>query len=77
MSVLRAMNSTPNLEGPRREQPDELDDVLVLANEVMRVGQGMEPTNATDYPFIYKRENAKNITVVKDGDRCVSMTGMC
>ncbi len=70
------MNCTPNLEGPRRAGPDDLDGILVLANEVMRVGQGMKPTIATDYSFIYNRKNAENIMVVKDGDRCVSMAGM-
>ena len=65
-----------NLEGPGRAQPDELEGILVLANEVMRVGQGMKPTFATDYSFIYNRKNAENIMVVKDGDRFVSMVGM-
>ena len=62
-----------NLEGPRPARPDELDDVLVLANAVMR--EGRAPTIATDYPFIYNADNADNIIIVRDGDLVVSTTG--
>ena len=67
---------TPNLKGPLRAQADELDGILILANEVMRIGQGRKPTIAIDYSFIYNPKNAENITIVKDGDRVVSMAGM-
>ena len=70
------MNNTQNFEGPRRAEPDELDSILVLGNEVMRLGQARKPTIATDYSFVYNRKNAENITIVKDGDRVVSMAGM-
>ncbi len=63
-----------NLEGPRPARPDELDDILVLANAVMR--EGRAPTIATDYKFIYNDENAGNIIIVRDGDRVVSTTGI-
>ena len=70
------MVSTKNLEGPRQARPDEIDAILVLGNEVLRIGQGMKPTLATDYSFVYNRGNAENITIVKDGDRVVSMAGV-
>ena len=63
-----------NLEGPRPARPEELAEILVLANKVMR--EGRKPTIATDYSFIYNPANAPNIMVVKDGDRVVSMAGM-
>ena len=63
-----------NLEGPRPARPDELAEILVLANEVMRAGR--KPTIATDYSFIFNPTNAHNIMVVKDGERVVSMAGI-
>jgi len=74
------MNDQPYLESPRRARPDELDAILALANEVMRIEQGRQPTIATDYPFIYNRKNVENITVVMqdqatDGELAVSMVG--
>ena len=66
------MSTMTNREGPRPAHANELDSILDLANEVMRVGEGSEPTIATDYPFIYNQENIENIMIVKDRDRVVS-----
>ena len=54
------------LEGPRPAQPEELPQIIALANHVMRGGR--EPTIATDYSFIYNLENVRNVIVVKDDD---------
>ena len=62
------------VDGPRPARPEELPQIIDLANAVMRVGRA--PTIATDYSFIYKPENVGNVMVVKDGDRVVSMTGI-
>ena len=62
-----------DFDGPRPARPDEIDDVLVLANAVMR--EGRAPTIGTDYPFIYNNVNAGNVIIVRDGERVVSMTG--
>ncbi len=65
----------PELDGPRPARPDEMESIIALANQVMRIGQGLEPTIATDYPFVYNSGNAENVTVVMDGSRTVSMVG--
>ncbi len=62
------------LEGPRPAQPEELPQIIALANHVMRGGR--EPTIATDYSFIYNLENVRNVIVVKDDDIVVSMAGV-
>ena len=41
--------STGKLDGPRPARSEDLDAVLALANEVMRIGQGREPTIAQEY----------------------------
>lgn len=56
-----------DLDGPRPARPGELDGVLNLADEVMRVEQGHAPSIAVDYPFIYNDDNLENIVVVTDG----------
>ncbi len=70
------MSSIPTLDGPRRAHADELDGILDLANEVMRLSRGWEPTIGTDYSFIYNQKNAENIMIVKDGERVVSTAAM-
>ena len=70
------MTTIPNFDGPRRARPEDLKSILDLANEVMRRGQGMEPTIAIDYPFIYNQENAENIVIIKDGDCVVSSAAL-
>ena len=62
-------------ESPRWAHSDELDTILVLANDVMRIRQGRKSTIATDYPFVYNHGNDGNITVIMDGDLAVSMVG--
>ena len=62
-----------SLDGPRAARPEELADILVLANVVMR--EGRAPTIATDYPFIYNAENVGNIIIIRDGDRVISSAG--
>ena len=48
-----------NLEGPRPARAEELDEVLVLANAVMR--KGRQPSFATDYSYRTKRQHQQRL----------------
>ena len=62
-TALNDSNSTLRLDEPRAARRGELDAVLDLANEVMRVEKGFPPSIAVDYPFIYNDANLENIVI--------------
>lgn len=65
------MNRHPATEGPRACRPDELTEMISLANSVMR--QGSTQSFLTDYPLVYAAENLPNVQIIKTGDTIVSV----
>jgi len=60
----------------RKAKPEEINQIIDLANFVFRISRNLEPSMGRQFPFLLSPENASNLHVAVDGGRVVSHIGI-
>lgn len=64
------------LEGPRAAKPEELSEIVNLANQIFMLPYGFPPIMSDAFPHMFNRNNLENLRVIVKDDRVVSHVGI-
>ncbi|HUW81755.1 MAG TPA: GNAT family N-acetyltransferase [Phycisphaerae bacterium] len=68
--------SHPTDDGPRAARPEEVPDLIELANLVFRTSSGRTPTMGQEFPLLLSAGNCQDLYVTRVGGRLVSLVGV-
>ncbi|MBS7653681.1 MAG: GNAT family N-acetyltransferase [Candidatus Bathyarchaeia archaeon] len=64
------------LEGPRAAKPEELPEIVNLANQIFMLPYGFPPIMGDTFPHMFNKNNLDNLRVIVKDNRVVSHVGI-